>query len=133
MTYAEKLKSPKWLKRKYAILERDKYTCKSCGDTERQLHVHHIFYLPNTDPWDYEDSALVTYCEYCHNTSHLVGNLIQDNLLEIIRNNNLLIRPLAQLCILSEKQDEFVDKLNDFVNQETVSYLASRKNDKIGK
>lgn len=132
MAYSEKLKSPKWQKCKNRILDRDNYTCRSCGNTERQLHVHHLFYLPNTDPWDYKDEDLITYCEYCHNTVHLIGNLLQENLLEIVNQNKILIRPLAQLCVLSEKEPEFIDKLGKFLNKETVSYLETRKSKKNG-
>ena len=127
MTYAKKLKSPRWLKRKYVIFERDKYTCQSCGSIEDQLHVHHKYYDFNKEPWDYPDEALVTYCEYCHNTYHLLGEQLQENLLEIIARNHLLIKPLAQLCILSEKDEDFIGRLKEFLNDQTVSYLQRRK------
>lgn len=132
LTYEEKLKSPKWQRKRNFILNRDNYTCKSCGNTERQLHVHHLLYIPNTDPWDYTDDALITYCDYCHNTVHLIGNLLQNNLLDIIQRNRLLVRPLAQPCILCEKKDGFVDQINEYLNKETVSYIDSRKHKKDG-
>jgi hypothetical protein len=65
-TYEEKLKSPKWQKRRLEIMNRDNFTCKKCGDTETQLHVHHLEYVNGNDPWDYEDNQLVTLCEDCH-------------------------------------------------------------------
>lgn len=64
MTYAEKLKSPKWQKRRLEILERDKFTCKKCGDTETTLHVHHLSY--HGEPWEAPNSELDTLCEHCH-------------------------------------------------------------------
>lgn len=128
MTYQEKLKSPKWQKKKNGILQRDEYKCKSCGNEERQLHVHHLFYLPNTDPWEYTDDALITYCDYCHNAAHLIGNKLQESLLDIIKQNRLLIRPLAQVCILLEERESFEDKLNEFVNNETIAHLKDKKN-----
>jgi len=66
MTYIEKLKSPKWQKKRLEILERDNFSCKCCGDSESSLHVHHTKYLANTDPWEYENDSLVTLCEMCH-------------------------------------------------------------------
>jgi hypothetical protein len=66
MTYAEKLKDPRWQKKRLEILERDKWTCKACGDKERTLHVHHIFYLPHIDPWEIHNGLLITLCEKCH-------------------------------------------------------------------
>jgi hypothetical protein len=66
MTYFEKLKSPKWQKKRLEILERDDFSCQNCGDSESSLHVHHTKYIANTDPWEYENDSLVTLCEICH-------------------------------------------------------------------
>lgn len=66
MTYSEKLKHPKWQKKRLQILSRDKFTCKKCGDTETQLHVHHKEYISGNDPWDYDNKLLITLCEDCH-------------------------------------------------------------------
>ena len=72
VTYGEKLRSPKWQKRRLEILNRDKFTCRLCGDKETQLHVHHLRYERGCDPWDYRDSSLVTVCENCHEELHAV-------------------------------------------------------------
>lgn len=66
MTYAEKLRDPRWQKKRLEILERDKFTCRVCKDKTRTLHVHHIRYLKDRDPWDYKEFYLVTLCEKCH-------------------------------------------------------------------
>ena len=66
MTYAEKLKDPRWQKKRLQILERDKWTCRACGEKEKTLHVHHIFYLQGADPWDIPDGLLITFCCDCH-------------------------------------------------------------------
>lgn len=65
-TYSEKLKDPRWQKKRLKILERDDFTCKVCGSIEKTLHVHHIFYLARKNPWEYPDCFLVTACEDCH-------------------------------------------------------------------
>ena len=65
-TYSDKLKSPKWQKKRLEILSRDKFTCKLCKDTETQLHVHHKYYEDGCDPWEYPNTALVTLCADCH-------------------------------------------------------------------
>lgn len=64
--YIEKLKDPRWQKKRLEILERDEWTCQICHDSSSTLVVHHRRYLPNTDPWDYPDDLLVTLCENCH-------------------------------------------------------------------
>lgn len=67
--YSEKLKDPRWQKKRLEILNRDRWTCRGCGDKENTLHVHHIFYLPRTEPWDVPDGFLITLCEACHKPS----------------------------------------------------------------
>lgn len=66
MTYAEQLKSPKWQKKRLEILERDNFTCLACGDTEKQLHVHHGIYIKNKMAWEYDGNTLHTLCCVCH-------------------------------------------------------------------
>ena len=35
------------------------------------LNVHHKYYIKGKAPWEYEDDALITLCEYCHKKAHL--------------------------------------------------------------
>lgn len=64
MNYSEKLKDPRWQKKRLEVLERDSFTCQCCGDKEMELHVHHHKY--SGDPWDTLLSDLITYCKVCH-------------------------------------------------------------------
>lgn len=64
MTYSEKLKHPKWQKKRLEILQRDKFKCKLCFDTETELHIHHSKYTK--EPWDAPSKDLITYCKHCH-------------------------------------------------------------------
>ena len=64
--YVEKLKDPRWQKKRLEILQRDEFTCQQCFNTEMCLHVHHRIYQRGKEPWDYSDSLLVTLCEECH-------------------------------------------------------------------
>ena len=66
MTYSEKLKNPKWQKKRLEILERDKWTCKYCGNKKKTLHIHHLFYYEDYEPWDIPNKYLVTLCYDCH-------------------------------------------------------------------
>lgn len=65
-TYTEKLKDPRWQKKRLQIMSRDKFTCKLCKDTETTLNVHHKNYINNLDPWKYTDKDLITICDHCH-------------------------------------------------------------------
>ncbi len=72
--YSEKLRDPRWQRRRLAILERDSFACVVCGDTQTTLHVHHVAYVRGRDPWDYSERALVTLCETCHDCAHGKGS-----------------------------------------------------------
>lgn len=72
MKYSDKLKSPKWQKKRLEMLERDNFTCQCCGDTETMLHVHHKKYEWQRLPWEYPDSGLITVCNHCHLAIHAI-------------------------------------------------------------
>jgi len=83
--YSQKLKDPRWQKKRLEILERDEWTCQICYDFESTLVVHHRKYLPNTDPWDYPDHLLVTLCENCHEAERIERPESEKYLLEALR------------------------------------------------
>lgn len=66
MTYSDKLKNPKWQKKRLEILNRDNFECQFCYDKETMLCVHHISY--NGQPWEQKNELLITLCENCHKT-----------------------------------------------------------------
>lgn len=100
MKYSEKLRNPKWQKKKNRILERDNYTCQHCGDTEKTLVVHHLEY--RGEPWDVPDESLTTFCESCH-----------DQVEEIIRSVRKLskypeiIMTIGELANLSNNSEKW--------------------------
>ena len=67
-TYSDKLKDPRWQKKRLKVLERDQWTCHSCWETEETLHVHHLKYAKSGNPWDSPMKDLKTLCESCHET-----------------------------------------------------------------
>lgn len=83
--YSEKLRDPRWQKKRLEILEKDAWTCKLCDDSESTLAVHHRRYLPNMDPWDYPDHLLVTLCEDCHEAERAERSGCENDLLEELR------------------------------------------------
>jgi hypothetical protein len=68
--YLEKLRSPLWQKKRLQVFERDKWTCRTCSATDKTLHVHHVFYRPGCEPWDYPIWAFLTLCADCHEQAH---------------------------------------------------------------
>lgn len=65
MTYQEKLRDPRWQRKRLKILERDNFECTDCGNDSIELHVHHKVYSKG-DPWDSPDEHLATLCKNCH-------------------------------------------------------------------
>ena len=75
MTYSDKLKNPKWQKKRLEILNRDKFTCCFCGDKETELHVHHKSYKSN--PWESDNKELQTICKHCHLLTHRLDDITE--------------------------------------------------------
>lgn len=72
MTYSEKLKDPRWQKRRLELLQQADWTCQNdrCGSKADTLHVHHLFYEKGIEPWEYEDYQYRILCENCHKKWH---------------------------------------------------------------
>lgn len=69
LTYSEKLRHPKWQKKRLEVMQRDKFICQLCGATEVELHVHHKEYSMGKEPWEYDLSNFQTLCKFCHRIS----------------------------------------------------------------
>jgi 5-methylcytosine-specific restriction endonuclease McrA len=65
-TYRQQLRDPRWQRRRLTILMRDGWTCQKCGAKDRELHVHHKWYVAGAAPWEVPTRALVTLCKSCH-------------------------------------------------------------------
>lgn len=79
--YWEKLKDPRWQKKRLEVLECYKFTCADCGSTDKTLHVHHMIYRKGAEPWEYEPMGdLMALCEDCHTERTLVDNAIKEAL-----------------------------------------------------
>lgn len=66
MTYSEKLRDPRWQRKRLEIMKRDNFTCLDCKSTIKTLNVHHHRYRRDAQPWDYSPLELGTYCHECH-------------------------------------------------------------------
>lgn len=88
-TYGEKLKDPRWQKRRLEILERDGWACCSCGSPNKTLHVHHRWYESGAEPWDAPPAALVTLCEGCHEAESGERAELEERILRALRRHFL--------------------------------------------
>jgi len=123
MNYSEKLKDPRWQKKRLEILERDNFTCKLCGDTKTTLHVHHKKYFKDKDPWDINNKYLITLCEHCHIELSEIKDFknVPINKLKIYKSTNwsdgsriMFIVILHDSCSMSiyDKNDNFIRGYN---------------------
>jgi hypothetical protein len=69
-TYWEKLKDPRWQRKRLEVMERADFSCECCGSKEKTLNVHHKIYRKGADPWEYDETELECLCEGCHASNH---------------------------------------------------------------
>ena len=65
----------RWQKKRLEVMERDGFTCCSCGKGEADgtfLNVHHAYYEKGNAPWEYPADTLYTLCDDCHSEIHKV-------------------------------------------------------------
>lgn len=79
-SYGEKLKDPRWQRKRLEILQRSDFSCEQCGTQEKTLHVHHKVYRKGAAPWEYADEELEALCEDCHGTWHEIRERIDHGL-----------------------------------------------------
>ncbi len=85
MKYSEKLRDPRWQKKRLEIFNRDDWTCQKCGSKKDELHAHHKKYINGFDPWDYPSESLITYCYKCHRWTHFPGIKLDKDYVEKVR------------------------------------------------
>ena len=69
-TYSEKLKDPRWQRKRLEIMQRDDFRCVHCCSESEMLSVHHRYYIAGRMPWEYPNWSLKTLCKVCHQASH---------------------------------------------------------------
>ena len=121
LSYSEKLKDPRWQKKRLQIFERDKWKCQNCGESDDTLHVHHLSYKKNIDPWDYPSTLLITLCEKCHKKEHDLKNGSLASVMysiEWAQRNGYLISDIEYLInTVTEEfktRDSFMDCMSGF-------------------
>ena len=97
MSYSEKLKDPRWDKKRKEILKRDKFSCQLCESVETELQVHHKYYITNTDPWDYEDECFISLCTSCHKEEHAKLDRIKSQLFNVMK-RNFMADDMVSIC-----------------------------------
>lgn len=110
MTYSEKLKDPRWQKKRLEIFQRDNFKCSCCSLDKTQLQVHHVEYLPSFTPWEYPNDMLITLCETCH-TKEQHRFRHENLLLRSLKMKGFLADDILALSIIIETQTQFTDSI----------------------
>ena len=69
-SYAEKLRDPRWQRKRLEVMQSAGWACELCGDEKTTLNVHHRHYRRGAEPWDYKRRELQCLCEPCHTLIH---------------------------------------------------------------
>jgi 5-methylcytosine-specific restriction endonuclease McrA len=101
MTYSEKLRDPRWQKKRLEVMERDGWRCLDCSSENKQLQVHHCVY--SKEPWDVDPKYLMTLCEDCHTERQWLEHDAKMMIGQISRGSNIqrlgkIVAGLAQAC-----------------------------------
>lgn len=98
MKYGDKLKDPRWQKKRLEILDDRGWACELCCDKKSPLHVHHTSYDSGVAPWDYENCRLRVLCESCHEHEHTKVKELLDDIIDLkIRKHGALFYEVAWL------------------------------------
>ena len=108
MTYAEKLKDPRWQKKRLEIFNRDNWKCTKCGNDKITLAVHHESYSGN--PWEVSNDKLTTICEPCHTKEHNIITIEPSN--DEIPNDAFWSKK-PEIRKLQQERHELIESLTD--------------------
>lgn len=107
MKYSEKLKDPRWQRKRLEIFNRDDWTCTKCHSKDVTLMVHHLEYRESCEPWDYPNECLTTYCEDCHKIDH---NLIP----KLEFNDDLVLCPYCKFDYCHITKQEYISGQDNY-------------------
>jgi len=78
VNYSDKLRDPRWQRKRLEALDAADWACASCSADELTLHVHHRRYIKGREVWDYSLDELAVLCENCHTIVHELDELAKD-------------------------------------------------------
>jgi len=121
-SYSDKLKDPRWQKKRLEIMQLRGFKCEKCGSEDKELHVHHRCYINGREVWEYDNDIFQLLCHDCHQKEHDKKNKIQEVRVEVIPDK---YKEIIELISEGEKNDS--DYISDLVTIMTL--LSHDKND----
>lgn len=118
--YSELLKHPNWQRKRLEILNRDEFTCKCCGATDKTLHVHHFKYLNGHMPWEYDNDNFITMCDECHSEEEQFIRHKHNGFIKINRLYNFPVRKMwhfsFSISFLYDNDPEAYEQIKKLIN-----------------
>ena len=108
------------------VFERDKWTCRTCDATDKTLHVHHVFYRPGREPWDYPLWAFLTLCAECHEGAHEGQKTAVQYLIEALARRQIPDDFMLDLAINFDLEGEREFSRDDAADFQTLLWRAIR-------
>lgn len=109
MNYSDKLKDPRWQKKRLEVLNHFGWKCKICDNKEKTLNVHHEYYEKGKEPWDYRLIDFMVLCQDCHELLHESHRLAKD----MLKNQNIE----SELELIAFKKlsgEKYLENQNEF-------------------
>ncbi len=116
MKYSDKLKYPKWQKKRLEIMGRDSFKCSNCNTDKIELQVHHLDYFPSLEPWEYPNDMLITLCEPCH-SKELRRFKHENYLLKCLQHKGFLADDLVCLMGIINTNPRFVEFIKNQIKK----------------
>lgn len=130
MTYSEKLRDPRWQKKRLEAFNRWGFRCLECGDQKSHLQIHHRYYVAGRMPWDYPTDCLTPLCEDCHRRENAKSSVREWELLiacyhKLLFEGKVDFRPMAVFIESAQRSGiaihEFVYLLQEAINKGQLS------------
>lgn len=124
--YWQKLKDPRWQRKRLEIMERAGFKCEYCEDDSTTLHIHHGYYEKGLEPWEYENDTLWCLCENCHDQAQCA---MRDAQREIAK-----FKPFDLICWLpvmlsDERERGNKTTLRSFESQTKIAFRGADYSD----
>lgn len=118
-SYSEKLKDPRWQKKRLEVFNAAGWRCQECRAEDQSLNVHHTLYPTGCEgPWDVPSELLLCLCETHHRERQEVEQRI-------------LVGVARRLCALNLRGLRAVDCTNGGPAVATIMRGASLETDNV--